>query len=301
MKKYIKYAIIVIIVIILCIIIAITNMNRKKEEKGNDKFKIVTSFYPIYIMASNITQGANNIELVNMADTNIGCIHGYTLNAQDMKKIENANVFIQNGLGLESFIDKVTNSNKSLQVIDSSVGIMNLIKEDDETNSHIWTSISNYIAQVKNISEELIKKNTENADVYRKNTDEYVKKLTDLKLRYDTELQNLNGKGTIVLNEAFEYLVRDIKMNETTIHTDHEESIMSAEVLKNTIDYIKSNDIKIIIIDINDNIENAQTIANETGAKIYKLDSNMSGSMNKDSYIKSMTGNLEILKEAANS
>ena len=86
-------------------------------------------------------------------------------------------------------------------------------------------------------------------------------------------------------------------MQGTLIHTDHEESTMSAEMLKNIINKVRDNDIKIIVIDINDDSKNAETIANETGANIYKLDSNMTGSKSKDAYINSRTGNWEILKE----
>ena len=300
MKRYIKYVAIVLAVMLVIIIGTTINKNNQEEKQEDGKFKIVTSFYPVYIMTANITQGANNIELVNMADTNVGCIHNYTLSTEDMKKVENTDVFIENGLGLENFIDKVTSSNKNLQIIDSSANIMNLIKEENETNPHIWTSLSNYIEQVKNISNALIEKNPENTEIYIKNTENYIKRLADLKLRFDTELQGLNGKSAIVLNESFEYLTRDAKMKITTIHTDHEESTISAETLKNIIDEMKQNQIEIIIVDINDNIKNAETIANETGAKIYKLDSGLTGSLSKDSYLNSMNGNLNTLKNAIN-
>ena len=181
MKKYIKYIVIICLIIIMLAVIGFAvsnnknNRNQNKSESGS--FKIVTTFYPLYIMASNITQGANNIELVNMADVNVGCVHDYTLTTTDMKKLENANILIENGLGLESFIDKVTSSNKEIQIIDSSENIQNLIKEDDEVNPHIWTSISNYILQVENIQKGLCDKNPENAEIYIKNAQEYIKKI----------------------------------------------------------------------------------------------------------------------------
>ena len=165
MKRNLKY-IIAIVVILLIAMIGIIAVNKNKKEKINDgKYRIVTTFYPIYIMTANITQGANNIELVNMADVNVGCIHDYTLQTSDMKKIENADVIIQNGLGLESFMEKAISANKNVQIIDSSKGILNIIKDEDETNAHIWTSTSNYIMQVENIKKELCEKNPENANL----------------------------------------------------------------------------------------------------------------------------------------
>lgn len=297
MRRNIKYIVFVIIAVL--ILGTIIMMNQNKTEKQDDgKFKIVTSFYPIYIMTANITQGAENINLVNMTELNTGCVHDYTLNTEDMKEIENANVFIQNGLGLESFMEKITNNNQNLKVINASKDITNVIEEDGEINPHIWISLNSYMRQAKNIANALCEINPENANIYQKNTEEYIKKIEKLQSRYETELYELKSKSAVCLNESFEYLGRDIGLNLTTIHTNHEESTLSAETLKNVIDTMKQDSIKMILVDVNDDLTNAQTIANETGAVIYKLDSALQGTLDKESYMNSMNGNLEILKEA---
>lgn len=295
MKKYIKYIAVILVIVILAITLIIIN-NQKENRSKDEKFKIVTSFYPIYIMTANITEGASNIELVNMADINTGCVHNYTLTTADMKKIENADAFIENGLGLEDFISKITTSNKKIQIIDSSKNISDLIKEEEETNPHIWTSISNYILQVRNIAKELAKQNPSNAEIYAENSEKYVQKLTETKQKYETQLQELKGKSAVSLNESFEYLGRDLGLKLTTIHTSHEESAISAETLKNIINDMKQNNTKMIIVDVNDDLKNAQTIANETGAEIYKLNSGVTGTISKDAYINLMNSNLEQLK-----
>ena len=80
-------------------------------EVDNDvetNFKIVTSFYPIYMQTLLITNGAVDVSVENMADTHGGCLHNYTLNTKDLIKLENADVFVTNGLGLENFMEKVS-------------------------------------------------------------------------------------------------------------------------------------------------------------------------------------------------
>ncbi len=298
MNKYIKYAVIAIVVIAVIALLVVLNMNRnnsKNEEDSNTK--IVTSFYPMYIIAENLTEGAENIELVNMADVNVGCLHDYTLTTEDMKKVENADIFIANGLGMESFIDKIIEANSSMQVIDSSSNITNTITDEDETNAHIWTSIENYITQVENIAAGLKANNPENADIYDRNANEYIEKLNELQNEYKEELADLNGKKAVVLNEAFEYMGQELGLDTIVIKTDHEESTLSAEVLKNTIDEVKREEIDMIIIDKNDNKANAETIANETGAKIYELNSGLTGSLDKNAYIDGVRENMSILKE----
>ena len=298
MNKYIKYAIIAIVVIILIVLLVLLNINRKKEEDQVSNSKtILTSFYPMYIITENITEGAQNIELVNMADVNVGCLHDYTLTTEDMKKIENADIFIMNGLGMENFIEKALETNNNMDIIDSSKEIENVIQEDEEINSHIWTNLENYIIQVKNISTGLIDQDPENTEIYKSNTDRYINELESLKEEYEKSLENLNGTKAISLNEAFEYLGQELGIDMTTIHTDHEESTMSAEMLSSIIDQVKNENINMIIVDKDDNKSNAETIVNETGAQIYELNSGLRGSMDKNAYIEQVKENMQTLAQ----
>ena len=297
MNKYFKYIITIIVVVLIITAIAILNINRNKQkEQKSNTTKIVTSFYPMYIIAENLMDGANNVELENMADVNVGCLHDYTLMTEDIKKVEEADIFISNGLGMENFINKLIEANSDMKVIDSSKNIKNVMIYEGETNPHIWTSIDNYILQVQTIANELKEYNPENKSIYEENEQIYVDELEQLKNRLDEELKKLEGKKAVCLNETFEYMGKKLGLELLTVETDHEESTMSAETLKNIIDTVKKENIEIIIIDKNDNKSNAETIANETGAKIYELNSGLTGNLDKDAYIKQMEENIEILK-----
>ena len=61
---------------------------------------------------------------------------------------------------------------------------------------------------------------------------------------------------------------------------------------------MKENKATMIIVDRNDDLKNAQTLAEQTGAKIYKLDSALTGSSSKDAYVSSIKENMEVLKRA---
>ena len=298
-----KGKIVKIVIIVLCIILIIgfivwKNIERNNNDVSSSKTRIVTSFYPMYVIALNLTEGAEGIELSNMADVNVGCLHDYTLTTEDMKKIENADIFISNGLGMENFISKILESNSDMKVIDSSNNLENVISNGIEENAHIWTSIDNYILQVQNIAEELKTADAKNAEVYTQNAQKYVDELNKLNEEYKSKLAKLNGEKAICLNEAFEYMGQELGMEMITIKTDHEESTISAGMLKSVINKVKEDDIKIIIIDKNDSKTNAETIANETGAKILELNSGLTGELNKDAYINQMRENMSILENA---
>lgn len=302
MKKKILITVIVLLCIVaLIIFLCVKNASRNdKQSQENSNFKIVTSFYPIYIMTLNVTEGANKIELKNMAELNGGCLHDYTLSTTDVKKVENANVFIENGVGIENFTEKLLQIYSRVKIIDSSREIQDIISSGEEQNGHIWTSLDNYKKQVENIAYELSNYNSENADIYNKNANEYIAKIEDLENRYKEELSNLSGEKAICLNEAFEYLGRDLNLDMIMVETDHEESTLSADRLRSLIDQAKASNIKAIIIGEDDNTQNAETIATETGAKIYKLKTGMSGDYSKNSYLDDMEYNLEQLKDFEN-
>lgn len=294
-KKYIS--IIIVIVLIICLVIG-KNIYNQKKEKSNDKFEILTSFYPIYIMTLNITNGAEDVKVSNMAEKYTGCIHDYTLTTTDMKKFESCDIFIQNGAGLETFSDKILESYPKIKVVNAADGVNNFLthnEDDEEVNSHIWLSISNYINEVIKITDSLIKMDSKNAKIYQKNCENYVSKLSALKMKFDN--LNLKNKRVINLNESLEYMFKENDVDSVLIETDHEQAAISANKIRNIIELMQNEKINEIYIDKNDSRKLADVLQNETNAKIYVLDSAMSGDGSLDSYINIMNQNYEILKE----
>ena len=281
------------VVLILIAVIVIGNLNRR-DEIESDSLKIVTSFYPIYIMTLNITNGVENIEVSNMAENYVGCIHDYTLTTTDLKKFENADIFIQNGYDMEQFSQKIIDSYPNVKMVDSSTKITDFVQDGEEVNPHFWTSIDNYMLQVEAITDGLKKLDSSNSELYEQNKNTYIQKLQELKSNY--EGFNFEGNSVVSLNESFSYLFKFIGVDETLIETDHEQSALSAETVRDVIEEVKNSGIKAIVIGQNDDDQNANLIASETGATVYRLNDAMSGDGSLDSYINTMKENLEILK-----
>ena len=283
------------ILLVLIVLIVIGNLN-KSSHKDAIRLKIVTSFYPIYIMTLNITNGAENLEVSNMAENYVGCIHDYTLTTADLKKFEDAAIFIQNGYGMEQFIQKIVDSYPNVKMVDSSTKITDFVQEGEEVNPHFWTSIDDYILQVEAITEGLKELDSSNSELYEQNKNTYIQKLQDLKAEYDSYEFGANERQVVSLNESFSYLFKFIGVDETLIETDHEQSALSAETVRDVIEEVKNSGIKAIVIGQNDDDQNANLIASETGATVYRLNDAMSGDGSLDSYINTMKENLEILK-----
>ena len=285
MKKLIS------IISILCIVlVSLAGCTSKQNE--SEGFTIVTSFYPMYTIAKNIAGNIEGVMVDNMASHNVGCLHNYTLTTSDLKKIENANVFIYNGLGIENFTSKILSSYPNISMINASNDIDDLIEDEHEKNAHIWLSIDKYITQVENVKNDLVKYDENHKEEYEKNAEEYVLKLNELKKKIESSTEQ--KRQCLSFSDSLAYLQETMNLEMRIIETDHEQNGLSAESLADTIKYVKDNNIKNIIIDKQTADNNAKTVANETGAKVYVLDSVLSGE--NANYIKAMEENLKIVE-----
>ena len=107
----------------ICLALSCSLSGCNNYSNSQDKLKISTSFYPIYIMTINIVDGVPGVSVDNIADQNIGCLHDFQLQADDVKAIENSDLFIVNGAGMESFLDDLIKEQPNLSIIDSSKDI----------------------------------------------------------------------------------------------------------------------------------------------------------------------------------
>ena len=269
------------------------------EEKEKVGVNIVTSFYTTYVFTKNITKDVPNVNVENMSDNHSGCLHDYHLDTKDMKKIENADVFVINGAGLESFLEKVYEK-EELYVIDASEDL-DLIqsKYEDKPNEHTWLSISNAILQVDKIATKLAEIDKDNADKYIENKDLYIERLKQLRNELRESLYDVNKDIKIVTtHDAFAYFANDFDIEITDVIEREEGQSPTQKEMKTIIDNIKENDVCGIFIEPDYSNKLAQTIANESNVKVYILDSITSGDGNIYDYENKMKQNIETIRES---
>jgi len=234
-----------------------------------------------------------------MTKPQTGCLHDYSFTPDDLKTLERAQVFVINGAGMESFMNKIIKQQPQLKIVDASRGIPFLKnKNDGEPNPHLWVSISNAILQVKNIADQLAKYDPNNAAGYRKNADNYIARLKAERQKMHKVIDKLKNRDIITFHEAFPYFAKEFNLNIVDVIEREPGSQPSARELKETIDIVKRDKIKMLFAEPQYPAKAAQTIAGETGAKVYILDPAVIGEFKPDAYIKIMDNNLKVLQEA---
>lgn len=109
-----------------------------KDTESKEGLKVYASVYPMYDFAKKIAGDKIDVEMVMPQGTEP---HGWEPDTKTIKNLENADLFIYNGAGLEDWTDKVIDSlsNKNLKVVEASEGV-ELIKSshdhEDEDHDH---------------------------------------------------------------------------------------------------------------------------------------------------------------------
>ena len=272
------------------------------EEKDDGKLKIVTSFYPIYLETMNITRGVEGVEVVNMTPPQTGCLHDYQLTPEDMKLLETADIFVVNGLGMESFLDKVVEARPNLKIINASdTPAIVPIPEGDEPNPHVWLSITYAMEQTKNISSKLCELDPKHTEAYKRHTLDYVDELTTLRDEIEISLATLPNKDIVTFHEAFPYLAKEFGLRIAAVIEREPGTEPTPQELAETIEKINSLPVKVIFTEPQYSPKAAETIARETGAQIFELDPIVTGESKPENlldYVDRMLNNTLTLIKA---
>ena len=275
---------------------------------------IVTSFYPMYVLTLNVTDGVDGVTVQNMAEQNVGCLHDYQLQTRDMVTLEGADALVINGGGMEQFMDKVMTLREDLPVIDASEGIEMLpsVSEHDHhdhddhdhdhegevMNAHVWLDPSLAMVQVRNIAEGLANADPEHAEAYRSNAEAYILKLEQLKADIAEQLAPYAGREIITFHEAFTYFADAFGLHVAGVIATEPGEEPSTRDIADTCDLVNTLGIRTLFVEPQYPQKAAQTIARETGASIYTLDPCVSGDGSMESYENIMRENARVLTEA---
>lgn len=269
-----------------------TQNTNEVSNSSEGKVNVVVSFNPLREFTQAI--GGDKVNIVTIIEGGVEP-HDFEPKAKDLKSISNADIFVYNGVGMESWVDKVLKNinNKEIIVVDSSKGA-NLIKTSDGENydPHIWLSLKEAKTQSNNIKEALIKADSSNKEYYEENYKEFADKLDKLYNEYNEKFKDVPNKKFVTGHAAFSYLCRDFNLEENSIEGVYSEGEPSAKKLAELVDYVKNNNVKTIFAEENASPEVSETLANEVGAKVEKIYSLEVQEDGKD-YIESMSENLE--------
>lgn len=308
---------------------------KAKEEKtiDSDKIQVTVSIEPLKEFTQII--GGDKVEVKTMVPTGSEP-HDFEPKTKDLVELNNADIFVYNGLNMEEWIDKVlgTIENENLVIVDSSTGTTVIEHSEEEHNHeeeehsheedehshseetttegdshshehgpidpHIWLSVKESKVQAANIKDALIKIDSKNSALYEENYNKFVSDVDGLYNEYKPKFDSLANKNFVTGHAAFGYVCRDFGLNEESVENILGEGEITPQRLTQLVEFSKEHNVKTIFMPELASEKVAQTLANEVGAsveKIYSLES-MEDNL---TYIEAMKSNLDKIYTALSS
>ena len=296
---------------------------RKNNIEDNGKIKVVSSNFASYDFLRAIIGDNENVELTFLLGPGKEA-HSYDPTAQDLIKIQNADLFVYIGGEMEKWSDKVL---EALEDIDNKVIC---IADDIETieekeidgaeeeeqdeheheegafDEHIWTSPSNAIKMVETLEKAMEEIDSQNANKYKENSRAYITQIKDVDKQIQKIVDN-KKRDRLVFGDKMpmQYFIDYYKLRVSAAFngcsTETEPSASTIAYLENK---VKEEKIPVVLyIELNPG-KVAKTIATEVGngceaMQIQALHNvSLDDFQNGETWVSLMKRNVDVLKKA---
>ena len=268
------------------------------------KVKVVVTIYPMYDFVKRI--GGDRVAIIMMVPAGTEP-HAWEPSTRDMLMHEEADVFVYNGAGMETWAEDILGSvqNKDMLIVEAShdVELIRMEEHDEdhdehdedhdedhdhenhedhgedehghhhhgEFDPHVWLSPKNAEIEMKSIAEALIQADPEHADTYKKNLEAAKNECAALDSVFREELGKYEGGCIVVAHEAYGYLCKEYGITQIGIEGVSADQEPDAARMREIIDMVEEYGIKCIFFEELVDPKVAETIAAETGCRTQAL------------------------------
>lgn len=272
---------------------------------------VVTSFYPVWLLTLNLTEGVDGVDVVNLAEPSTGCLHDYTLQNSDMVALSGADALLINGAGMESFLPVIEGAYPDLPVIDATAGLPFLnegdiveigeAEEGETVNSHLWMDPQRAAGMAANLADGLIRLLPDREQQITRNLEQFRDRLLALDETLREELGD-TGRKVIIFHEAFPYFAEACGLQVAAVVNKEPEDDLSSAALSRILALIGSEDPLPLVIKSGETDRSVEVLVSETGVPVCELDPLTTGPEDPpaDYYETVMLRNVKLLREAIN-
>ena len=260
---------------------------------------VMTSFYPIYLIARNVLHDVEGVRLQNLTAPTTGCLHDYQLLAGDVRALAEADALVINGAGMEHYLDALTAQLPALPLVDCSLDIALLPDEEDGgMNAHIWLDPQNAAKMTENMAAGLAEILPEHAAQIHQNAAAYAETLRALDAEIRESLKDLASRDIVTFHEAFPYFAQAYDLNVVAVVAVEADEALSPRELSLVADKILAAGCPPLFTEPQYAADAAVILHNETGAPVFELDPLVTGDGALSAYEDGMRKNAETLKPA---
>ena len=201
------------ILLLLCVLPVVGCADVATTDKG--KLHVVATTFPAYDFARAVVGDAGTVTMLISPGTET---HSYDPSPQDIRKIQNCDLFIYGGGESDAWMDDIlasVDADISTVAMTEAVSLLESphIENPDEGHhhehavydEHVWTSPANAAVIVAAVRDKLVEIDAENAALYRAQAEAYIKEIEALDAEFADLVQNAPRK-TVLFADRFPFL-----------------------------------------------------------------------------------------------
>ncbi len=232
---------------------------------------VLTTFTVLADMAQNVAGDHLRVESI----TKVGAeIHGYEPTPGDLRRAADADLILDNGMGLEAWFGRFVEGLDVPHVVVSE-GVEPIALGDDtaeayqgKDNPHAWMSPVNGRLYVQNMADAFAELDPAHADDYAANAAAYSAELAAVHDELTTALDALpEGHRALVSCEgAFPYLARDAGLAEKYLWAVNAEQQATPQSVVGAIEFVEQHDVPAVFCESTVSDKAMRQVAHESGA-----------------------------------
>lgn len=280
-----------------------------REDKSE---KVYATFYPIYVLSSLVLDDIPGIRLKCLVQPQDDCLRLYDLSDWDASVLAyDADCIIIGGNGLESFENALYSADEDGAAVVEATYSLELYEYTGEntydTTGHL-TGINPHAYMSADLAGQIInticnaarKLYPEHSNKISENTEDALKKISELKNRIDGIRNNTYGKNVILMNEALEYVAKDYGLNPVYRYDRESATTIYGEKLAEAINIFSDLDADAVMIEEQAPAELIEALE-EAGFEVIRINIMASGYTNaRDAYCNIQLENAARIESAFN-
>lgn len=276
-----------------------TNNAEQPDRQG--KKVILTTFTVLADMARNV---AGDRAIVQSLTKPGAEIHDYEPTPSDLTRAQEADLILDNGLGLERWAERFYGSVNDVPHVTISTGIEPVAISEgnyrNQPNPHAWMSPQNALVYVENIRKALVEIDPANEATYNANAQAYSKQIEAIDQKLQTSLAGLsdNQRHMVTCEGAFTYLIQDYNLKEIYLWPINSDQEGSPQQIRQAIDKVRANQVPVVFCESTVSDAAQKQVAREAGAEfggVFYVDSLTDANGNAPTYIELLEYNVDTL------
>lgn len=291
-NNYMKQILGIIGFVAICVVAAVLYAQSSEETQRPDTLYAAGSFYVINHFMDQV--GGDKYQRFELSQAGVDA-HEFEPSAQDIAKLQDVDVFVYHGAGLDPWAENVAADlpdNVEVVEIMKALDIKEVEHEEEEHSEeehadeegedehghehsgqdpHVWLDLVYATQMVEAISEAFQAADPENAEYYAANAYQYTYELNALHQEWGVGLQECEQSEIIVAHDAFTYMADRYGFTTHAIAGISPEEEPSAKRIAELSDLAQETGLQYIFFEELTSPKLSQTIADEVGAQTLVL------------------------------